>query len=106
MDKIQEQLLQEVDRVKGEARERALGYITGAFGVVAGLAWNDFVKALIQHFFPLSKDTLVAKLLYALLMTVVVVGITIYLSRLLKGGKKEDLPPARAGVAQAGKKKK
>lgn len=51
-------------------RDEALGYITTAMGLVAGLAWNDAVKAFIEHFFPVSKNTLLAKFLYAALITV------------------------------------
>lgn len=66
-----------------KAREQTIGYIVGAFGLVAGLAWNDAVKALIEYAFPLSGGGgLAAKFLYALLITIAVVVITTYLSRL------------------------
>ena len=64
-------------------REKLLTYLGGAFALVAGLAWNDAVKALIEVLFPLSTDGLVAKFSYATLVTVFVVIITLVLHRVL-----------------------
>ncbi len=69
--------------IRKKAREQTIGYIVGAFGLVAGLAWNDAVKAFIEYAFPLSGGGgLAAKFVYALLITIAVVVITTYLSRL------------------------
>lgn len=65
-------------------RKQVLTYIVAAFGLVAGLAWNEAIKALIEEIFPLGKDTLLAKFLYAILVTLIVVFITVYLVRFLK----------------------
>lgn len=70
--------------MKKEIREKSLKYITAGFGLVAGLAWNDAIKSMIHHLFPLSRNTVFAKFIYAILMTLVLVIITIYLSKLLK----------------------
>lgn len=75
--------------LKDAVRERTLGFITGALGLVAGLAWNEAVKALIEVVFPLGKDTLWAKFMYAILVTVIVVIASIYLARLFNRTKKE-----------------
>jgi hypothetical protein len=59
-------------------RERMSGAIIGAFGLVAGIAWNDAVKALIDHFYPPSQGgDILPKFLYALIVTVIV-SILIY----------------------------
>lgn len=71
-------------KLQQEVRERTLGYVIAAFGLVAGLAWNDAIKALIEYLFPLQENTLSAKIIYALLITLVVVICTIYLNRLFK----------------------
>lgn len=63
-------------------RAQTAGYIATAFGLVAGLAWNDAIKAFIENIFPLSKDTVWAKFAYAGLVTVFVVVITRYLLRM------------------------
>ena len=62
-----------------EVGEKMRGYIATAFGLVAGLAWNEAIKAAIEYVFPLSKNTLLAKFFYALAVTFLVV----YLIRLL-----------------------
>ncbi|MBI2109039.1 MAG: hypothetical protein HYT93_02560 [Parcubacteria group bacterium] len=59
-------------------------YLTAAFGLVVGLAWNDAVKAFIEFVFPIQKDSLWAKFGYAFVLTVVFVLITIYIARLFK----------------------
>jgi len=75
---------EEGKEIKKEIRERTLGYITVALGLVAALAWNEAIKASIEHFFPLSRNTLLAKFIYAVLMTLVVVIMSVYLARLFK----------------------
>jgi hypothetical protein len=68
-------------------REKALQYTITAFGLVAGLAWNDAVAALIQSLFPIAKDTVFAKFIYAIIITAIVVVVSIYLVQPLE--KKE-----------------
>ena len=70
-----------------EIWERTVGYVVAAFGFVAGLAWNEAIKALIEYFFPLSTNTVLAKFLYALIVTILVVLVTVYLVRI---GKKSE----------------
>ena len=71
-------------KLRTEIRERTLGYIVTALGLVAGLAWNEAVKALIEYFFPLSQNSLLAKFIYALIITIIIVVISAYLLRLCK----------------------
>lgn len=68
--------------LKAEIRERTLGYMLAAFGFVAGLAWNDAIQTLIGYLYPLPENTLFAKLLYAILISIVAVAISVYMSRL------------------------
>ncbi len=53
-------------------RAQVIGYIVAALGLVAGLAWNDAIKSLIEYFVPLSQNTIWAKVWYALFLSVVV----------------------------------
>ncbi|MEK7132884.1 MAG: DUF5654 family protein [Patescibacteria group bacterium] len=76
-----------MDELKNEMGGKVLAYIGGAFGLVAGLAWNDAIKELIQYAFPLATDTLMAKFIYAGLITIVVVVIITYLERIFKSGE-------------------
>lgn len=75
--------------IKKEIKQRVTGYITAAFGLVAALAWNEAIKSLIEYFFPMDKNTILAKFIYAGLMTLVLVIIAVYLVRLLKGPEEE-----------------
>lgn len=76
-------------KVSREFRERTIGFVSGAFGLVAGLAWNDAITALINYWFPTERDSITAKFIYALIVTVVLVMISTYLVRLL--GKKDQV---------------
>ena len=80
--------------LKSELRNNVLTYVGGAFGVVAGLAWNDAVKELIQYLYPVSTNTVMAKFIYAGIITVIVVIIITYLQRIFKieEPNKDDQP--------------
>lgn len=73
-----------------EVRKQVVGYIVAALGLVAGLAWNDAVKTLIEFFVPASKNTILAKLAYAALISLVVVVISFALMRWAKGNKDKE----------------
>jgi hypothetical protein len=77
-------------KVTSEFRQQTLGYITGGLGVVAGLAWNDAIKALINYWFPGERDTVWAQFGYAVLITVVVVVVTMTLIRFIKKEDKKE----------------
>ena len=68
--------------VREQVRTQTVGYIATAFGLVAGLAWNDAIKAFIENIFPLGSGSLWAKFIYAVIITIFVVVITRYLLRL------------------------
>ena len=61
-------------------RGQTSGYIDAAFGLVAGLAWNDAIKALIEALYPQgASGGITAKFVYAAIITVVVVLLTRYI---------------------------
>jgi len=74
--------------IRNEIRTKMLSYIVAALGLVAGLAWNDAIKALIETVFPGEKNNLTAKFGYAFLITVIIVLLSIILSRVFKQSKK------------------
>ena len=82
-----ERLKNEKDKIKKEAKKQVLAYVTAGFGLVAGLAWNEAIKALIDYLFPLSQNSVWIKFLYAIIMTFVVVVISLYLVKLFKKEK-------------------
>lgn len=65
-----------------EIREKIVGYIGAGFGLIASLAWNEAIKALIEHLFPLQQDTILAKFIYAGAMTLVLVFVSVYLVKI------------------------
>ncbi len=68
-------------RLRKEVEAQTIGYIVGALGIVAGLAWNDAVKALIDYIFPAAQNSVKAKFSYAILITIGVVIVTMLLVR-------------------------
>lgn len=73
---------QEKLSVRREIKEKTIGYVLAAFGFVAGLAWNEAVKSLIDKLFPDSGNSVIMKFVYALIITAIVVIITVYLVKL------------------------
>lgn len=84
MGAISKKIKSEIKSVRQEVRNRTIGYIAAAFSLVAGLAWNDAIKSLIDYFFPETKNGLQAKFIYAIVLTLVIVVITVYLLRIVK----------------------
>lgn len=68
-----------MQKFKEELRKRSFGYITTAFGLVAGLAWNEAIKAFIERFFPMSTGGMIAKFVYAIVITITLVFISVYI---------------------------
>lgn len=81
---IQKKIGSDVDAVRKAAQEKVWGYIAAALGLVAGLAWNDAIKGLIEHYFPIQRDSVWAKVWYAVLITVGVVFVMVKLERYFK----------------------
>ncbi|OHA09403.1 MAG: hypothetical protein A3B37_02465 [Candidatus Sungbacteria bacterium RIFCSPLOWO2_01_FULL_59_16] len=78
---LHKQLSHESREIRREVRERTLGYILTALGLVAGLAWNEAITAFIAEVFPLSKNGLAAKIIYAVVITIVVVVVNLSVVR-------------------------
>ena len=60
--------------------ETILSLITTAFAFVAGLAWNDAIQKLIEHFIG-AGDALPSLFIYAIVVTIVAVLVTVILAR-------------------------
>ncbi len=76
-------------KIREEINKKIFQYIVAGFGLVAGLAWNDAIKSFIEHFFPLEQNSLLAKFVYALAMTILIVIVSVYLSRIFKKEEEE-----------------
>jgi len=80
-------LKEEGGEIKKEIRERTLGYITAALGLVAGLAWNEAIKSLIDYFFPLASGGVWPKFAYAILATLIAVVAGVYFVKIGRRGR-------------------
>lgn len=73
---------QEKEDIKQRVREQTVGYIATALGLVAGLAWNEAIKGLIDTIYPASNGGgLGAKFIYAIIVTIGIVVVSSYLLR-------------------------
>jgi hypothetical protein len=73
-----EQVKSQGTRVGSEVKKRTVGYIMTAFGLVVALAWNDAIKAFIDHLFPAGSG-ISAKFIYAAILTIAIVIVSTYL---------------------------
>jgi hypothetical protein len=77
-------------KLQSEILDKFSTLITSAFGFVAALAWNGAIQAIFRQIFG-TPDAIVPMLTYAILVTVIAVVATIYVSRLAEKYKmKED----------------
>ncbi|PIU09125.1 MAG: hypothetical protein COZ85_03105 [Candidatus Moranbacteria bacterium CG_4_8_14_3_um_filter_34_16] len=79
-----EKKIDELSNINKKVTEKMFGYILTAFGLVAGLAWNDAIKSLIEYFFPLERNGIWAKFFYAFIFTVIVVMVSLYVAKIFK----------------------
>ena len=75
------------DEFKVQLLETFASLITAAFGLVAALAWNDTIKAAIKAAFG-TEDDLVGMFVYAVIVTIIAVIMTLLISRSLSKAKK------------------
>ena len=63
-----------------QVREKIAALITAAFGLIAALAWNGAIRAIFAKVFG-DPDTIVAMLIYAVVVTIIAVIATIIVAR-------------------------
>ena len=86
-----ERIREEERKVRAAVKERIVGYILAALGLVAGLAWNSAFTAAIKEIFPNTGNGIIAQFIYAMVLTVVVAVIAYYMARFFadKADKKD-----------------
>ncbi|MFA6919208.1 MAG: DUF5654 family protein [Patescibacteria group bacterium] len=74
---------------KLEVLQKMSDLATAGFGLVAALAWNDAIKGAFDKFLPKGSG-LLAQFLYAILVTVLIVVITMQLGKLVNLAKNKE----------------
>jgi len=82
------QIKRSAKKLQLEVLEKLSGLITAGLGLVAALAWNNFIQNLFQRIFGTHSD-LVAQGGYAVLITVIVVVLTIQIGKVINKVKDE-----------------
>jgi len=78
------------DKVHVQVIKTVATLITTAFALVAGLAWNEAIKAVITQFLK-SGDEVIGLLIYAIIVTIIAVVATLFIGRTLaKAGIKNE----------------
>lgn len=75
-----------------EVVDKMLTLATTGFGLVAALAWNSLIQEVVDNYvkkFLPEGSGLISLLIYAVIVTILAVLVTIQLSRLLKRLKNE-----------------
>ena len=73
---------------KVQLLETFASLITAAFGLVAALAWNDTIKLAVKMLFPTDSGEVYSMIVYALIVTILAVIMTLFISRSLSKAKK------------------
>ena len=67
--------------------DKIAALITAAFGLVAALAWNEAIKAIFKEVFG-TAESIGPMLIYAIVVTVAAVILTIIVARAVSNAKK------------------
>ena len=74
--------------MKSEILDKIAALLTAAFGLVAALAWNGAIRAIFEKLFG-TADNITAMVVYAVIVTVIAVLVTIWIARAIKRAKGE-----------------
>lgn len=66
--------------LKIEILDKIAALVTAAFGLVAALAWNDAIKTIFKEVFG-EQSTVGPMILYAIVVTIIAVILTIVVAR-------------------------
>ncbi len=70
----------QAEEVKGQVLQTIATLMTTAFGLIAALAWNETIKAIILMYIP-KGDGITGLLIYAVIITIIAVVATILIGR-------------------------
>ena len=69
-----------VVEMRGQVLATIATLMTTAFGLIAALAWNEAIKAIILELFP-QQGGITGLLIYAVLITIIAVVATVIIAR-------------------------
>jgi len=87
MAKIFRRVTGEARRLQKEALKQMLTLATSGFGLVAALAWNQFITELVETYIrPIvgGSSKLISSLIYAVIITILAVLVTYNLTKMVK----------------------
>lgn len=73
---------EDVKDIRGQVAETISTLMTIAFGLIAALAWNEAIKAIIDQYFQ-TGDGVMGLLIYAILITIIAVVVTLIIARVI-----------------------
>ena len=76
--------------MKGEILDKIAALVAAAFGLVAALAWNGAILAIFRAIFG-EAESIPAMLIYAVVITVIAVLVTIQIARCRKEGQGREI---------------
>ena len=77
---------EEKPTLKTEVLDKISALVTAAFGLVAALAWNDAIKTIFKEVFG-ESNTIGPMVLYAVIVTIIAVILTIIVARAVANAK-------------------
>lgn len=87
-DALPRWIVRRAKSLTAEITSQLLQLATSALGLVAALAWNDAVQAVFKEYFP-AAGGIVAKFVYAVFVSLLIILVTINLTRLARYAKNE-----------------
>ena len=75
-------------KMKKEIIERMSSLVIAAFGLVAALAWNGAIQAIFRQAFG-TAEGLGPMMIYALVVTIIAVVVTIWVAKIADKAKQE-----------------
>jgi len=83
-------LEEEKRKIESTFKSQLETILLAAFAFVAGLSWREVINSVIDYLFPLEKDTILAKFLYAIVVTFFLTLTGLYVVRFInRSGHKE-----------------
>lgn len=63
--------------------------IGGSLTLVVALAWNNAIQSAINYHYPSEgRDTVIAKIVYAFIVTFIIIVVAFLINKVYSGGKK------------------